>query len=82
MQVPPENKTEAVEHLTAFVETVIAPLEHKIFEQKGRIFDLDQIKRASELEIGAKSVDDIELIPLNDESHQDVSDIMKIFENE
>jgi len=48
----------------------------------GKIFDQDQIKRAVELEIGVTSVDDIELVPLNDQSHEDVDRIMKLFEAE
>ncbi len=35
---------------------------------KGRIFELEQIKRAAEFNIGAKSAMDIKIIPLNNES--------------
>jgi len=36
----------------------------------GRIFELGQIKRASELGIGVKSASHIKLIPVNEESHE------------
>lgn len=49
---------------------------------KGRIFELDQIRRASELGIGIKSPSEIELIPLNDESHGDAESIMQILETQ
>jgi uncharacterized protein (DUF362 family) len=49
---------------------------------KGRIFELDQIKRASELGIGVKSADEIEIVPLNDESHEDARAISEILENQ
>jgi uncharacterized protein (DUF362 family) len=49
---------------------------------KGRIFEQDQIKRASELEIGVTSAQEIEIIPLNDESHGDAESIMKILETQ
>jgi uncharacterized protein (DUF362 family) len=49
---------------------------------KGKIFEHDQIKRAAELGIGIKSADEIELIPLNDESHGDAANIMKMLEKE
>jgi uncharacterized protein (DUF362 family) len=35
---------------------------------KGSIFELDQIRRAVELDIGIKSASEIRLTPLNDES--------------
>jgi len=35
---------------------------------KGRIFELEQIKRAAEINIGVKSAIDIKIIPLNNES--------------
>jgi uncharacterized protein (DUF362 family) len=47
---------------------------------KGPIFELDQIQRAAELGIGVKSVQEIELVPLNDESDGDAESIMKILE--
>lgn len=49
---------------------------------KGRIFELDQIRRAAELGIGVKSPQEIELVPLNDESHEDAESIMKILETQ
>ena len=47
---------------------------------QGPIFELDQIQRASELSVGVKSAQEIEVIPLNDESHGDAESIMKILE--
>lgn len=48
MQVPKENKNEAVHHLTAFLETVNAPLKHEIFDLKQEILNLQtQVKRQS-----------------------------------
>lgn len=35
---------------------------------RGRIFDLDQIRRASEISVGVKSPSNIKIIPLDDES--------------
>ena len=49
---------------------------------KGPIFELDQIQRAAELGIGVKSAQEIELVPLNDESHGDAESIMKILETQ
>ena len=49
---------------------------------KGRIFELDQLQRAVELGIGVKSAQEIELIPLNDESHVDAERIMKVLETQ
>ncbi len=49
---------------------------------KGPIFELDQIRRAAELEIGVKSAQEIELVPLNDESRSDAESIMKILETQ
>ena len=49
---------------------------------KGRIFELDQIRRASELGIGVNSPSEIELIPLNDESHGDAESIVQILETQ
>jgi uncharacterized protein (DUF362 family) len=63
----------------------VAILRHygiKTKVSEGRIFELDQIKRASELKIGITSADEIELIPLNPESHADVNNIQKILEKE
>ncbi|MEN6290654.1 MAG: DUF362 domain-containing protein, partial [Methanobacterium sp.] len=47
---------------------------------KGPIFELDQIRRAAELGVGVESAQEIELIPLNDESHGDADSIMKVLE--
>ena len=49
---------------------------------KGPIFELDQIQRAAELGIGVKSAQEIELVPLNDESHSDAESIMKILKTQ
>ena len=49
---------------------------------KGPIFELDQIRRAAELGIGVKSAQEIELVPLNDESHSDAESIMKILKTQ
>lgn len=48
----------------------------------GPIFELDQIKRASELDIGVKSAQEIELVPLNEEAHSDAESIIKILETQ
>lgn len=45
---------------------------------KGPIFELSQIKRAAELDIGVKSPDEIELVPLNEETEEDIRNIEKI----
>jgi uncharacterized protein (DUF362 family) len=37
---------------------------------EGRIFDLDQIRRAAELEIGVGSPDEIKIIPINSEAQE------------
>lgn len=47
---------------------------------RGKIFELDQIKRGAELGIGAKSSDEIELIPLNDASYEEAANIIEILE--
>ena len=49
---------------------------------KGSIFELDQIKRASELGIGVKSADEIDIVPINDQSNEDAERIMELFEAE
>jgi uncharacterized protein (DUF362 family) len=49
---------------------------------RGHIFELDQLRRASELEIGVKSVSDIRLTPLNDESREAADKIAGILEYE
>jgi len=43
------------------------------YVMKGRIFELDQIRRAAELGVGVKSPSDIKLTPLDDES-RDITD--------
>ena len=55
----------------------------KMYGAKGKIgeaniFEQDQLKRAAELGIGVKSVDEITLTPLNDESREDVDRINQI----
>ncbi|MEN6330305.1 MAG: DUF362 domain-containing protein [Methanobacteriaceae archaeon] len=37
---------------------------------KGKIFDLDQIRRAAELEVGVSSADEIEVIPVNRDTQE------------
>ena len=49
---------------------------------EGRIFELDQIRRAVELGVGVKSASEIEVIPLNPEANQDAKNIMKILETQ
>lgn len=49
---------------------------------KGRIFELDQIRRASELDIGVKSASDIKLIPLNDDSTDIAKEIDSILRSQ
>jgi uncharacterized protein (DUF362 family) len=44
------------------------------------IFDQDQLKRAAELGFGAKSVDDIQLRPLNDESSAETEKIERVLQ--
>jgi uncharacterized protein (DUF362 family) len=48
----------------------------------GRIFELDQIKRAAELDIGAQSPDQIKLIPLDDASSEPANRITDILKRE
>lgn len=43
--------------------------------QRGRIFDLDQIRRASEIGAGVKSPSNIKIIPLDDESSEIAKEI-------
>ena len=45
---------------------------------RGSIFELDQIKRAADLGIGARSAEEIELIPL-DQASDKISDQIKLF---
>jgi uncharacterized protein (DUF362 family) len=47
-----------------------------------RIFELDQIKRAAELDIGAQSPDQIKLIPLDDASSEPANRITDILKRE
>ncbi|HLN44889.1 MAG TPA: DUF362 domain-containing protein [Candidatus Sulfotelmatobacter sp.] len=47
--------------------------------EENKIFELDQIRRAAELEIGAKSVGEIQLTPLNNDSKADITKIQKVF---
>ncbi len=42
---------------------------------RGRIFDLDQIKRAAEIGVGVESPEKIRLIPVNDDAAEDVERI-------
>lgn len=49
---------------------------------KGRIFELDQIRRAAELDVGVKSASDIELIPLTDDSIDDANKIEHILQSQ
>lgn len=46
---------------------------------KGRIFELDQIRRAAELGIGVQSASEIQLKALNDECSEDVDKIERVF---
>ncbi len=47
--------------------------------RKDRIFELDQIRRAAELNIGVKAASEIKLMPLNNECKPDVEKIQRIF---
>ena len=49
---------------------------------KGRIFEQDQIKRAVELGIGVNSPEEINLIPLDDESQLTVDNINNILKEQ
>jgi uncharacterized protein (DUF362 family) len=49
---------------------------------KGRIFELEQLKRAAELNLGVKSASEIKLTPLNDESREDANKISQILESQ
>lgn len=49
---------------------------------KGRIFELDQMRRASELKIGVKSSSEIRVTPINDESRDICNQIAGILERE
>jgi uncharacterized protein (DUF362 family) len=45
---------------------------------RGRIFELDQIRRASELGVGVRSASHIELTPVTDESRDDIARIKNV----
>jgi uncharacterized protein (DUF362 family) len=47
---------------------------------KGPIFDQDQIRRASELDIGVKSADEINLVPVDDESREISEELTSILD--
>lgn len=49
---------------------------------KGRIFELEQIKRAAEIGIGVKSALDIKLIPLNNESIEVINKLENIIKEQ
>jgi uncharacterized protein (DUF362 family) len=49
---------------------------------KDRIFELEQIKRAADLNLGVKSASEIQLTPLNDESREDANKISQILESQ
>lgn len=49
---------------------------------KGRIFELDQIRRAAELGVGVKSSHEIEVVPINDEANEDAKSIINILETQ
>jgi hypothetical protein len=49
---------------------------------KGRIFELDQLRRASELEIGVKSPSEIRVTPLTDETQEVADKIAEILKRE
>ena len=48
----------------------------------GRIFELEQLRRASELEIGVKSASDIRVTPLNEECKECANQVEEILERE
>jgi len=49
---------------------------------KGSIFELEQIQKAAELGVGIKSASDIKLVPLDDESVDDIGEIESILKNQ
>jgi len=49
---------------------------------RDRIFELDQIRRAAEINVGVKSASDIELIPLDGESRKSAKTIADILETQ
>ncbi|MBI5460419.1 DUF362 domain-containing protein [Methanobacterium sp.] len=48
---------------------------------KGKIFELNQIHRAAELEVGISSPEEIELVPLDEESQELTPDLETILKN-
>ena len=49
---------------------------------KGRIFELDQIRRSAELGIGVKSAQEIELTPFGEESRDAADRIENILKSQ
>jgi len=49
---------------------------------KGRIFELEQIKRAAEIGVGVGSADDIKLIPLDEKSKEEVEWIEEVLQKQ
>ena len=49
---------------------------------KGRIFELDQIRRAAELNVGVESSSEIILVPLTDDSNDAAEKIEKILKSQ
>jgi uncharacterized protein (DUF362 family) len=48
----------------------------------GRIFKLDQIRRAAEIGVGIKSASEIRLVPLTNESREAADSIKNVLENQ
>lgn len=49
---------------------------------KGRIFELDQIRRAAELGVGVKSASEIRLVPVDDESREAADRVKSVLESQ
>ncbi|MBP2045092.1 hypothetical protein [Methanobacterium aggregans] len=49
---------------------------------KGPIFELEQIRRAAELDVGIKSADEISLIPVDEDSQIISEDIQNIIDKQ
>jgi len=49
---------------------------------KGRIFELEQIKRAAEIGVGVDSADDIKVIPLDEKSREEAEAIEEILQQQ
>jgi len=49
---------------------------------KGRIFELEQIRRAAKLGVGVKSASDIKLVPLTEESREAADSIKNVLESQ